>query len=121
MGTDESRTCNLQACNVPCILKPWTGWSKCSKQCGKGHRSRTRSIKHPAVGEGHCPSIRDPKRLWKMDCNEAACKPDQYKPYLRCTAKIDLVIILDGSGSMRKKGFAHLKHSARKLVDVLEM
>jgi len=119
--TSESRTCNLQACNVPCVLKPWTSWSKCSKQCGKGHRTRVRSIEHEAVGEGHCPSVHDPERLWKMDCNTQACTPGEFAPYLRCTSKIDLVLMLDGSGSLREAGFTHVKHAAEKLIDAMEM
>jgi len=120
-ATIESRTCNLQACNVPCVLTPWTSWSKCSKHCGKGHRTRVRSIKHAEVGEGHCPSANDPERLWKLACNTQACTPDKFKPYLRCTSKVDLVLMLDGSGSMGSKGFAHVKHAAQKLIDTLEM
>jgi hypothetical protein len=116
--TSESRTCNLQACNIPCVLTPWTSWSKCSKQCGKGHRTRTRSVKHAAVGEGHCPSVHAQERLWKMDCNEQACKPE---PYLRCKSKIDVVLMLDGSGSVRAKGFTHIKHAAERIINNLDM
>jgi len=117
----ESRTCNLQACNIPCVLTPWTSWSKCSKHCGKGHRTRVRNVKHAAVGEGHCPSLHDPERLWKMDCNTHACTLGVFKPFLRCMSKIDLVLVLDGSGSMHREGFAHLKQGALNIINNLEM
>jgi len=119
-STSESQTCNLQACNVPCVLKPWTSWSKCSKQCGKGHRSRVRSIEHEAVGEGHCPLVRGPERLETMPCNTQACTPAE-PPYLHCASKIDLVLILDGSGSIQSSGFQHVKQFALKLIDTLQM
>jgi len=53
-----------------------------------------------------------------MDCNEEACKPE---PYVYCKSKLDVVLMLDGSGSVREKGFAHIKHAAERIIDNLEM
>jgi len=34
---------------------------------------------------------------------------------------MDVLLMLDGSGSMREQGFAHLKHAAQKIIDSLNM
>jgi len=119
--TSQSEPCNLQACNVPCVLKPWTSWSKCSKHCGAGHRTRFRSIEHDAVGQGHCPSVHSPERHWTLPCNTQPCVPDGLELGLRCTSKLDLVLMLDGSGSMGAQGFGHVKKAAEHLIDALHM
>ncbi|XP_043930899.1 thrombospondin type-1 domain-containing protein 7B [Protopterus annectens] len=62
----------FQSCVMPqdCDLSDWTAWSTCSKTCHSGDlslgiRSRTRSIKHIAIGGGkECPELEE-----KEACN----------------------------------------------------
>merc|ERR1719274_581587 len=39
------RSCNNQPCPVNCELSIWSGWSKCSAQCGSGVQQRVREVK----------------------------------------------------------------------------
>merc|ERR1719262_996637 len=32
------QSCNSNPCKVDCVLAPWSGWSKCSAECGGGVR-----------------------------------------------------------------------------------
>merc|ERR1719428_1266558 len=36
--------CNQQPCPVNCVLEPWSGWSKCSAECGGGVQQRVREV-----------------------------------------------------------------------------
>uniref|UniRef100_A0A6J0SKF4 Thrombospondin type-1 domain-containing protein 7B n=1 Tax=Pogona vitticeps TaxID=103695 RepID=A0A6J0SKF4_9SAUR len=57
----------FQSCVMPkdCEMSDWSSWSSCSKTChagdlSPGFRSRTRSIKHVAVGAGQeCPEAEE--------------------------------------------------------------
>merc|ERR1719502_698746 len=39
------KKCNLQPCPVDCKLDAWTGWSKCSAECGGGVQQRLREVR----------------------------------------------------------------------------
>ena len=42
-GGVEHRKCNTQACVNECTITPWTDWTACSRVCGGGEQSRSRS------------------------------------------------------------------------------
>merc|ERR1719446_19844 len=39
------KSCNLHPCPVDCKLSSWSGWSKCSAECGGGVQQRLREVK----------------------------------------------------------------------------
>jgi hypothetical protein len=43
-GEVEQRACNPQACVNKCTASPWTPWSACSRPCGGGEQSRSRTV-----------------------------------------------------------------------------
>jgi len=114
MGCDsvqEERPCNTGSCDRDCTLLDWGDWSPCSMACGGGDKSRTRKVLVPIRGQGKCPKKTSPERLEDGKCNTQPCAGDEI-----CVAKQDLVIALDGSGSLKEKGFKILQTFAANLT-----
>jgi len=52
-----------------CITGEWSGWSSCSKECGGGERTRTRSVLYPQkYGGRSCPTLTN-----TQVCNTTPC------------------------------------------------
>jgi hypothetical protein len=170
----EAEQCNIQSCDPDCELEPWTGWSWCSKDCDGGTRHRIRAVEKEAVGEGTCPDTTSEERLQYKDCNmhacltehdcsnfhsdtkfytcdtlpsccqgyigmgtqddRAQCMPEQFtheasynttyptqcgpqSQIMSCDAMVDIVLLIDGSGSLGEEGWAAEKHAAALFVD----
>jgi uncharacterized protein YegL len=98
---DEAVECNTDACDADCMLQLWSDWSTCSSACGGGVRARTKAVwpGYEARGMGACAEADDPSRLSTEPCNEDAC-PES----LECTSKVDLILVVDSSGSLRSEG-----------------
>jgi len=109
---EESRPCATGSCDRNCRLARWTRWSPCSVACGGGFRERFRHVLIPIRGEGKCPKPTSRWRYRKAPCNVQNCAGDEI-----CIAKQDLVIAIDGSGSVRADGFTILKNYVAKLLD----
>merc|ERR1719197_1249476 len=66
------RSCNNSPCPVDCKLHQWSGWSKCSADCGGGVTQRVRDVKLAMKYGGHpCGETSETKA-----CNVAACEKD---------------------------------------------
>merc|ERR1719262_1532562 len=103
--TSETKACNGQACEKDCELSEWTKWTGCSKDCDGGTQKRQKFIKMEAEGEGKCPGAWSMKRLQYKPCNMKRCVvPNQDKP-LTCNKTLDVILMMDGSGSVGKKGW----------------
>jgi len=114
-GTSDSRPCNTGSCDRDCSLKKWTKKTPCSQACGGGFQEQFRRVKVPIRAAGTCPAKKGPKRYKKSQCNTHPCVGDEV-----CVAKYDLVLAIDGSGSLRKKGFDVIKDFAAGLVKRFE-
>jgi len=114
--TEAEEACNIQDCSGDCLLTRWSQWSSCSKACGKGSQRRTKAIDSPAKGDGICWESTDQKRLQFADCNDFACIVPAGRPYLHCESKVDVVILLDGSASLGRNGWAKSKKVAERLI-----
>jgi len=115
-ATDMAQVCNMDACDADCVLAEWAPWEKCSKSCNGGIEIRRKYILEEARGMGVCAHEDSPDRFEERPCNMDPCPPN-----LVCNSKADIVLVLDGSGSVRTKGFAATKLFARKLVERLEI
>jgi uncharacterized protein YegL len=110
-GTSESRPCNSGSCDVNCKLGKWSKFSKCSAPCNTGYRERFKEVVTPVKGMGACPAFHNKNRYQLQKCNKQKCTYDE-----QCFAQMDLVIALDGSGSLTRKGFEVMKTLAAKVV-----
>jgi len=109
------RGCNTGSCERECTLKPWTPYSPCSQMCDGGEQEKHRKIAIKARAGGECPKPKSPKRFHSQKCNVQPCIGDE-----QCIAKIDLIIAVDGSGSISEKGFATLRDFVAALVGRFE-
>jgi len=66
----------------------------------------------PIRGNGKCPKRTSKIRYGVKKCNTHDCTGDEV-----CIAKQDLVLAIDGSGSLRESGFKILKDFAAGLID----
>lgn len=67
----ETRQCNTQQCAKDCQVSEWSKWSECSRTCGGGTQTRTRTITSPAVAGGECPVLSETQA-----CNSQSCSTD---------------------------------------------
>merc|ERR1719199_171839 len=114
--TSQTIACNAQACEKDCVLSSWSKWSSCSKDCDGGTKKRQKIVSEPALGAGKCAGAWDPERLQYKQCAMHRCKVlDEAEP-LTCNRSLDVVLLLDGSGSMGKEGFAAEVKAAQYFV-----
>ncbi|CAK0826481.1 unnamed protein product [Prorocentrum cordatum] len=109
--TLEEQPCNTESCDRDCTLMPWTAWEPCSMACGGGIQERVRKVDIPIRANGKCPGSKHPDRFQMQQCNTQDCVGDEI-----CIARQDLVIALDGSGSVKQEGFDIIKNFALNLT-----
>merc|ERR1719182_1389484 len=105
-ATSETKACNAQACEKDCELSSWTKWSACSKDCDGGSKKRQKFIKVEPMGSGECADEWSPKRLQYKACNMKRCKVPVEDKALPCNRSLDVMLLLEGSGSLGKEGWA---------------
>uniref|UniRef100_A0A0G4HIB9 VWFA domain-containing protein n=1 Tax=Chromera velia CCMP2878 TaxID=1169474 RepID=A0A0G4HIB9_9ALVE len=108
----ESADCNAGDCDKDCVLTDWGDWSQCSSYCGGGSQYRLKFVKEEAVGDGLCPAVRSNERYETQVCNEKSCAPGT--PV--CNTDIDLVLVIDSSGSIGKDNWAKIVEGISKIV-----
>jgi uncharacterized protein YegL len=117
--TSDAQMCNVGSCDVDCTIDDWAEWSPCSKACDGGIQVRRRAELTPLQGAGHCS---DPDcfekteqcadiRFEQKPCNDFKCDNN-----VACDSKVDLLLLLDGSGSVRSRGFKKEKQFAEDLL-----
>jgi len=100
-GTSEERLCNTDSCDQDCVLSDWGGWGPCSKACKfrstakPGSQTRSKGVRIAAKGGGKCPMPKTRERFQFQQCNDFSCPKD-----VKCVADMDIMILIDGSGSL---------------------
>lgn len=67
----DTTTCDAGACpvKVDCKVSAYGAWGQCTKACGGGKETRTRTVTtQPANGGDECPALTETR-----DCNQQAC------------------------------------------------
>jgi hypothetical protein len=82
---EETQACNHGACPIHCATSAFGAWSTCTKSCGDGAQSRSRSVTAVAANGGYaCPYLEETR-----GCNAAACAVDcfvtEYTAWSACT------------------------------------
>merc|ERR1719183_3416916 len=96
----ETMECNADACDLPCELEAeWSEWSECSKECDWGVTFQTKGVAKEGGPEGYCPEWYMEDRMQSAYCNTIECPQD-----LVCQAQLDMLLLLDGSGSVNWYG-----------------
>jgi len=107
--------CNSGSCDRDCTLTEWSPFTPCTQACDGGTHDQVKDIIVPKRADGVCATEDAPTRFFEKSCNTQPCVGDEV-----CVAKIDLVIALDGSGSITETGFDILKEFAVKLLGRLQ-
>jgi len=115
--TSQTRACNNQACEKDCELNPWTNWGRCSKDCDGGTRKRQKFISERAEGEGKCPGRWSRERLQYKKCNMIGCELHANAKTKTCDEKLDIVLLIDGSGRLGQSGWNAEIIAANTFVD----
>jgi hypothetical protein len=118
--TSETRSCNNQACEKDCELTDWTAWSDCSKDCDGGTMKRQKFIKEAAEGQGKCPGEWSRNRLEYMECALHRCDTDFSTEPIKCNTTLDVILLIDGSGSLGKSGWNAEIQAAKNFVDAFK-
>ena len=70
---EEREPCNIDACPVDCVWGKFEEWTSCSKTCGSGEKSRTRSkLKEAKNGGAPC----DGNAIETETCTLRSCPVD---------------------------------------------
>jgi hypothetical protein len=96
----DAQTCNVQSCDIDCVLSEWTVWGPCSRACAGGVQERAKTEISPAEGNGKCAHHKDMERFEQQTCNTLECPPSPI-----CVAMQDVVLAVDVSGSLKQSGF----------------
>lgn len=110
-SVEEEESCNTMSCDRDCFLAGWTSWSPCSMACGGGWQDQVKHVLIPIRGNGKCPAEMSADRYNKKQCNTHNCNGDEI-----CIAVQDLVIAVDGSGSISDSGYNYIKSFTRTLI-----
>merc|ERR1740121_77441 len=96
----QTKSCHNQACEKDCELSDWTKWSACSKDCDGGTHKRMKFVTEEAEGAGKCADSWSTKRLQYKECNMHRCEvlPE-------CNRTLDVILLIDGSGSLGEDGW----------------
>mmetsp|Transcript_60067 Transcript_60067/g.161005 ORF Transcript_60067/g.161005 Transcript_60067/m.161005 type:complete len:743 (-) Transcript_60067:641-2869(-) len=78
------KKCNEFPCAVDCKMGSWSGWGRCSKECGGGLQSRVRAIStRPNFGGQACPPQTETQQCNVQSC-DADCKLSKWTKWKPC-------------------------------------
>jgi len=120
-GASQTVSCNNQACEKDCELSSWTKWSTCTKDCDGGTQKRQKFITKVAEGAGQCAGSWSLKRLEYKKCNMKRCQLEAGALTMTCDRELDIILLIDGSGSLGQTGWAAEIKAAQLFVDAFSV
>jgi len=83
--TTEHETCNMGPCPIHCKVSPWSDFTTCTKTCGSGSWTRTRTILETAQHGGFvCPSLKEVEVCSWEEC-PIDCEMSDWEQWSTCT------------------------------------
>merc|ERR1719482_1360076 len=79
--------------------------------CDRGNQYRKRTVDIPIRGGGKCPKVKSSHRYQMQDCNTHPCVGDEI-----CIAHQDLILNVDGSGSVNAESWSLVKNFTGELL-----
>jgi hypothetical protein len=92
------RSCNEGPCPVDCVLNEWSGWSKCSTECGGGIAQRLRDVKVAMKNGGKPCSKTSMTKVCNVHACEKDCELSRWTLWTSCSKDCD-------GGSMKRNRF----------------
>jgi len=93
--------------------------------CDGGFQKRFRGVAQEAYGEGQCFEEDDAERLEYTPCNTMSCESllelTIEHPYVECDSKMDVIMLLDGSGSLGTTGWEATKEFAATFAEAMHL
>ncbi|VDI06518.1 collagen, type VI, alpha [Mytilus galloprovincialis] len=103
----QSEACNINPCPVDGGWSNNNPWAACTKTCGDGTRTRTRTCSNPSPSKGGAPC--KGSAIQSEACNINPCPV--------CSAKADVVFLLDSSGSVGATNFKKMLQFMQGVVN----
>lgn len=114
----ESKACNTKHCPVNCVVSPWAGWPSCSKTCGGGAQTTTRSVMTAAKYGGRaCPALSKTQKCHTQSC-PVHCQLSSWNSWESCSRKCGGGVKSRSRSVTRQPQFGVLKCGALKMKAV---
>jgi len=81
----QKKSCKIKECPRHCAVGGWGAWGTCSKSCGPGEQTRTRSITQNAAYHGNaCPNLSEKKACKVKEC-PINCEVSDWSEFTECS------------------------------------
>ena len=97
----ESRDCQIKSCAVDCEVSGWSSWSGCSKTCGPGTQTSTRTVTTaPQHGGQACPALSRSQSCNNGRCTSIRVRTDSFGGGASVTSDYACKNMPDGNGQI---------------------
>ena len=103
---EQTKSCNLHACPVDCVVTAFAEWSSCTKTCGTGFHTRKRTVSTASsAGGAECPLLEDVRPCATGPC-PFHCVVSAWSSWQACSKSCGA----DGTQSRTRVVVSHAQH-----------